>query len=104
MAGAIVVSEHNGLSLNSVDFDYIAERIRRNFPKGYQELSDDIFSPMDEGGLSFISLIECNDRAIAVFQEAVEAAYKEELEERSDLSRLSSLQQLISLLHARHKF
>jgi hypothetical protein len=79
MAGAILVAENIGISLNSSAFDHIIEKIRPNFGSGEDFFRDEIYSPVDDGGMSFISLREQNSDGFNAFVRAASIAYEREI-------------------------
>ena len=79
MAGAILVSEKNGVSFKSLDFDYIIEKIRAHFNSGDNVILNEIYSPVDEGGMSFISLVEQTGDGFNAFFRAASLAYGDEI-------------------------
>jgi len=98
MAGAILISERLGISLNSSDFDDIIEKIRENFADGALSIRDAIYAPIDEGGMSFVSLTEQGDTALLAFLHAAEAAYEKELQTGRLFSRKALWDALMSAL------
>lgn len=76
MAGTILISDQSIIDLSTKDFDYFSERIRADFPADKQDLAEDLFSPIDEGGMAFISLIDASEEIFSAFCTAVFAAEK----------------------------
>lgn len=100
MAGAILVANNVGVSMNSVDFDYITEKIRSNFNKEEAAIREEIYSPVDDGGLSFISLTEQSDNGFNAFVRAASIAYESELKERPKPERWKCWDELMRTLRA----
>ena len=55
MAGSIFLSKELRLPVSTQQFGYLVERIRPAFDTDEQEHLREIYSPMDEGGMNFIS-------------------------------------------------
>lgn len=100
MAGAILVSDKNGVSLNSLDFDYIIEKIRPHFQVGEELLREEIYSPVDEGGMSFISLKEQSDEGFKAFLRATSLALEHDEREQAFSARKKSWEELVMMLRA----
>jgi hypothetical protein len=60
MAGAVIVSEDSGVSMSSVIFDHIIEKIRDEFSDEEAVQLLPVFYPYDEEGMMFISLKGAN--------------------------------------------
>ena len=56
MAGFIQIKDEYGIALNSVTFNAIAEYPRNFFNFEEKKLIEEIYSPLDEGGMDMISL------------------------------------------------
>ena len=100
MAGAILLAENNGVSLNSLDFDHIIEKIRPNFRDSEDLVRDEIYSPVDDGGMSFISLKEQNSDGFNAFVRAALIAYESEISEQPLSSHRSSWDELMTALRS----
>ncbi len=100
MAGAIIVSENGSMSLNSLDFGYIIEKIRSSFRAGEELIRDEIYSPIDDGGMSFISLKEQSTDAFNAFFRAASLSYERELSEQERSARKSSWDELMMVLRS----
>jgi hypothetical protein len=100
MAGAIIISENNGLSLNSLDFDYIIQKIRESFVEEEYSIRDEIYSPIDEGGMSFVSLRDRSDKEFEAFSRAAQLAYDKEVKENPMSDRKASWDALMSALRS----
>jgi hypothetical protein len=100
MAGAILVSENIGVSLNSLDFDHIIEKIRPFFSVGKDVFRDEIYNPVDEGGMSFITLVEQSEDGFIAFFQAATTAYQNELQERPLSARRGAWEELMQALRS----
>jgi hypothetical protein len=100
MAGAILLAENNGVSLNSLDFDHIIEKIRPNFRDSEDLVRDEIYSPVDDGGMSFISLKEQSPDGFNAFFRAALIAYESETGEQPLSSYRSSWDELMTALRS----
>jgi hypothetical protein len=81
MGGSVLISKGNGVVLSSRDFDYIIEKIRPYFPSNAHLFRDEIYDPVDEGGMSFLSLMEQNEKGVEAFFYAATSAFEHETEE-----------------------
>lgn len=100
MAGAILLGIGNGVSLKSVDFDYIVEKIRLNFREAESAIREEIYSPVDDGGLSFISLEEQDSDGFNAFVRAASSAYEQELKAQPLSSHRFSWEELMKALES----
>lgn len=100
MAGAILVAENKGVSFNSLEFDYIIEKIRPHFGDQEHRVRDQLYSPVDEGGLSFISLTEQGRDGFNAFARAASIAYDGELKEQPLSMHRQSWDALMTALRA----
>lgn len=98
MAGEILLAENKGVSFNSLDFDHIIEKIRPNFRAGEDLVRDEIYSPVDDGGMSFISLKEQGADGFNAFFRAASIAYESEIGERPLSPHKSSWDELMMTL------
>jgi len=71
LAGSILISKELRLPVNSQQFGYLAERIRRAFDAEGQPFLREIFSPADEGAMNFISAENGDEAALKAFFRAV---------------------------------
>ncbi len=85
MGGSILIAKDNGVALNSLTFDYIIEKIRPYFRDTEHQCRNEIYEPVDEGGMSFLSLWEQNEKGVEAFFYAVSTAFEQEIKE-GDLS------------------
>lgn len=79
MAGAILIGEKTGVSMSGVEFDHLVEAIRPFFATNSSAIVDEVYSPVDEGGMDFISVQSLSPDAFNSFRSAVLAAFKDEL-------------------------
>lgn len=100
MAGAILVSQHSGVPFGSVDFDYIIEAIRPRFIDGEELFRDEIYSPVDEGGMSYISLEDQSHEGFNAFLRAASLAYENEMRIQPTSPRQRCWEPLISALRS----
>jgi hypothetical protein len=77
MSGTILISEKKNLPLSTLTFDYLVERIRVAFKVDYIKYREEIYSPLDDGGMTFISLKDQEVKAFRAFCNATERAYSE---------------------------
>ncbi len=77
MAGFIHIDGDNGLSVNSIAFNAIAEFSRNYFSNQDKELVRDIYSPIDEGGMDIISLDEEGEDEFNAFYRGIKSAFDE---------------------------
>lgn len=112
MAGFIHIDGDNGLSVNSVAFNAIAELSRNYFSNQDKELVREIYSPIDEGGMDIISLDEERKEAFNAFYRGIKTAFEEckllgkcgELEPQYFSSVMTSWDELIHLLERDERF
>lgn len=83
MGGTILVSKGRGFATSTVDFDYLVERIRAELMPKHPSVVIAAYEPLDEGGMTFISL-EALDRESYCF--FVEAITKAEVKASTDVS------------------
>ena len=100
MAGAILVAENRGVAFSSLEFDYIIERIRSHFGDGEERVRDAIYSPVDAGGMSFISLREQDHAGFNAFARAASIAYDDERKSQRLSAHMKSWDELMSALRS----
>lgn len=76
MAGGIVVSDKKAVSIGSGPFHIIVEKIRECFEPGEEGVRASVFSPMDDGGMQFISAVDLSPEDYMVFYKAVKRTYR----------------------------
>ncbi len=77
MAGYIHITDDIGLSMSSISFNAIVEFPRKFFDSNSKEVEVEIYEPIDEGGMNFISLAEQDIEGFMVFYQAINLAYEE---------------------------
>lgn len=80
MAGAIIVSESAGVSLNGLEFAHIIDAIRPILSVHDNSLVNQIWEPVDEGGMDFISVESLNVAGYQAFYESAREANARELQ------------------------
>ena len=98
MAGTILISDNVGLATSTVEFDHLVERIRKAFVVGEEQLASDIYEPMDEGGMTFISVSDKDPEVLVAFGNAVMRAYLASQNEASFPSYKERWLELIGLI------
>jgi len=98
MAGTILISDNIGLATSTVEFDYLVERIRRAFDAGEEQLVSEIYEPLDEGGMTYISVADKGEEVFRSFGNAVMRAYSTSKSEVSFSSYKERWLELISLI------
>jgi len=83
VAGSIFVSKELRLPVSTQQFDYLIERIRPAFSANSQSSLRRIYSPMDDGGMSFISAENEDGDGFKSFFQAVAKAKLEASSESS---------------------
>ncbi len=73
--GSVVVSESRSAGMSTHQFLRVAEAIRMEFSPQEGEVMREVFSPMDDGEMTFISAMELPQEAFAVFVRAVQNAH-----------------------------
>lgn len=74
MGGTILVSKGNGFATNTVDFDYLAERIRAELKTKHPSVLTAAYEPLDDGGMTFLSLEALDGESYRFFVEAAKRA------------------------------
>lgn len=75
MSGTIIVSPGHGVATSTVNFDYLVERIRQSFDAVDDEVVSEIYEPMDQGGMTYISLADLSQGKFNSFVRAVMRAH-----------------------------
>jgi len=81
MAGSIIIADNQQLPVSSIQFDYLAHRIRASFQLGEDSCRDEVFFPHDIGGMPFISTKSLDPLGFRIFSLAVERAHSKALKE-----------------------
>lgn len=100
MAGAILVADKKGVSLSSVDFDYILEKTRTFFRDTEAAVRDEIFCPIDEGGMSFISMKDQGGEGFKAFLRATTLAFEQENKESPRSVHRAAWESLVQALQS----
>lgn len=74
MAGTILVNDQSGLGTSTFEFDYLVERIRQAFAKDEEGFLQEIYRPLDEGGMTFVSLSQVGSDGFRAFARAARLA------------------------------
>lgn len=74
MGGTILVSKGYGVATSTADFDYLAERIRAELTSKHPSVAKAAYEPLDEGGLTFLSLEPLDGESFRIFLEATKQA------------------------------
>lgn len=75
MGGTVVVAHSRYATMSTRQFVGVAEAIRMEFSPEEDEVMREVFSPMDDGEMTFISAMELAPEAFAVFVRAVQRAH-----------------------------
>lgn len=98
MAGTILIGEKKGLPLSTIEFDYLVERIRLAFNNVDEDFMREIYEPLDEGGMTFISLIGLNEKGFQAFAHATAQAYSQDSQEGAISKYKSRWNELLAVL------
>jgi len=71
MAGSIFLSKELRLPVSTQQFGYLVERIRTAFDADAQACLREIYSPMDDGGMNFISAENEGEAGFEAFFRAI---------------------------------
>lgn len=104
IAGAILISDSDGISLSSSDFDYIIEKIRDNFNDDEAGLREEIYGPVDDEGFSFISLSGHAHDGFNAFVRAAFIAYENEIKAQPLSARRRLWDELMMALRSDPRF
>ncbi|NIA55064.1 hypothetical protein HAV22_15615 [Massilia sp. TW-1] len=74
MGGTILVSKGYGFATSTVDFDYLAERIRAELASKHPSVAKAAYEPLDDGGMTFLSLEALDGESFRDFLEATKQA------------------------------
>ena len=100
MAGTILISKTSGVWLKSSQFDYIIEKIRQCFDDGQHDFRRQIYEPVDDGAMSFISLKEQSGDGLKAFLGAALRASENDLRDDPGSANKSTWDELIETLRA----
>jgi len=77
MAGFIFINDDDGLSVNSMTFNAIAEFTRPFFATTDKVYIDEVYAPLDEGGMDMLSLADQNVIGFNAYFRGISRAYNE---------------------------
>jgi hypothetical protein len=83
MAGTILIGKKSGLAVSSIEFDYMIDRIRGAFMPGEENIRKQVFEPLDDGGMTFISAADIDAHSYHVFSRAIRRAHEKAMLEES---------------------
>ncbi|QWT22147.1 hypothetical protein KPL74_09080 [Bacillus sp. NP157] len=75
MSGTIIFSPGHGVATSTINFDYLVERIRQSFDASDGDVISEIYDPLDQGGMTYISLADLSQEKFNAFVRAVRRAY-----------------------------
>lgn len=68
------MSKGHGFATSTVDFDYLTERIRAELRSKHPLVAKTAYEPVDEGGMTFLSLEGLDSESFHFFLEATKQA------------------------------
>ncbi|WP_175818888.1 hypothetical protein [Burkholderia sp. BCC0419] len=71
MAGSIVISKDVRVPVSTDQFDYLIGRIGDQFDSSGMQIKNEVYLPVEEGGMSFISTESLDSNDLAIFLTAV---------------------------------
>ncbi len=98
MGGTILVSKGNGFPTSTVDFDYLAGRIRAELMTKHPSVLTAAYEPVDDGGMTFLSLEALDGVSYCIFVEATEQAELKASTDASFSTRSTLWRQLLDML------
>jgi hypothetical protein len=98
MAGSIVISRNARVPMSTGQFDYLVSRIGDQFDSSDVWVKNEVYLPLGEGGMRFISAESLNSNELAIFSTAVMRARIASQDEGSFLLYESVWNQLIEKL------
>jgi hypothetical protein len=98
MGGTILVSKGNGFATSTVDFDYLAERIRAELLSKHPLVLAAAYAPLDDGGMTFLSLDAFDSEFYCIFVEATKQAELKASTDASFSTRSALWRQLYDIL------
>lgn len=104
MAGAILINEVDGVSMSGVEFGHITQAIRSLLQRQSPDILEEVYRPLDEGGMEFVSLKALDRKAFAVFFEAARRAYGVEQSENPDSPFKGAWREFLERLLADSRF
>ena len=112
MAGFIHINDKDGLSLGRISFNAIVEFTRPFFPKETKKTLEEIYDPVDNGGLDIITLVGQGEEAFNNYYKGIYKAYETclkdkhcgELDSQYYEMVMGSFKDLINLLEIDERF
>ena len=98
MAGSIVNSRNVRVPMSTSQFDYLVSRIGDQFDSSDIWVKNEVYLPVEEGGMSFISTESLNSNELAIFSTAVMRARAASQDEGSFLLYEGVWNQLVEKL------
>ena len=98
MSGTIIISEMCGFPTSTMLFDYLVENIRARLPTTAQSVTSKAYQPMDEGGMTFITLAQLDPSEFAEFLNAVRSSFEAERKAARSDAHLTAWAELLALL------
>ena len=104
MAGSIIISNDLILSVSTWQFDCIESQIRSELKLIDQSVFEKVYSPLDEGGMNFISAESLSANEFGDFVQAVMKAVERVKKNPHDQDLLSLWEDLLGKLRADARF
>jgi hypothetical protein len=79
MAGTILINDKVGIAMSGVQFDHLVEAIRPYLREKSSTLVDEVYNPLDEGGMDFIFVESLNADEFKLFCDATSSAFDAEV-------------------------
>lgn len=98
MDGTILVSKGHGFATSTFDFDYLGERIRAELRSKHPLVAKAVYEPLDEGGMTFLSLEGLDGESFRFFLEATNQAEAKASTDASYAERSTLWRQLSDVL------
>ncbi|WP_279610789.1 hypothetical protein [Burkholderia stabilis] len=71
MAGSVTISKDVRVPVSTIQFDYLVSRIGDQFDSSDMWVKDEVYLPMEEEGMNFISTKSLNSNGLSIFLTAV---------------------------------
>jgi hypothetical protein len=104
MAGSIFVSKELRLPVSTMQFDYLVKHIADAFLPEEQGIRAEVFQPLEEGGMDFISAKALSASAFGKFSAAVERAHQSARLEKEFPVYQQLWNELLERVHADTRF
>lgn len=98
MVGSIVISKDVRVPVSTSQFDYLVSRIGDQFDSSDMGVKNEVYLPVEEGGMSLISTESLNSNELAIFSTAVMRARAASQAEESFLLYENIWNQLVEKL------